>query len=305
MARLSGVIAAAATPLSSDLGIDHERLAQHCRWLLGPGGCDGVNLLGTTGEATSFSVEQRLGAMKAVATAGLPLDRFMVGTGASALADSVRLTIAAKELGFAGALLLPPFYYKGIDDESLSDFVEAVIARAGEGAHLYLYHIPQNTGVPFPIHVVERLCERNRGAIVGLKDSFGDLAYAAELARRVPTIDVFPSSEGVLATAERHGFAGCISASVNVNGFLAQQAWRHRGDDIGRKAGEEAMAIRQALSKFPLVAAVKWTLARIHGDEAWGAMHPPLRRLGPAESLELAAALKTSALADRVAALRG
>ena len=53
--------------------------------------------------------------MQAIAASDLPLDRFTVGTGAAALEDTVRLTTEAKALGFAGALLLPPFYYKGID----------------------------------------------------------------------------------------------------------------------------------------------------------------------------------------------
>src|SRR5690606_39222590 len=117
MQRLSGVVAAAATPLNADFTIDTARLVEHCAWLLDGGGCHGINLLGTTGEATSFSVEQRLAAMTAIARSGLPLERFMVGTGAAALADAVGLTAAAMELGFAGALLLPPFYYKGIDDD--------------------------------------------------------------------------------------------------------------------------------------------------------------------------------------------
>ncbi|RWF15117.1 MAG: dihydrodipicolinate synthase family protein, partial [Mesorhizobium sp.] len=74
MDRLQGVIAATPTPLNADLTIDTGRLIAHCRWLLGEGGCDGINLLGTTGEATSFSVEQRVAAMRAVAASGLPLE---------------------------------------------------------------------------------------------------------------------------------------------------------------------------------------------------------------------------------------
>ena len=96
MGKLQGVIAAVATPLSNSLTIDHNRLASHCRWLLGQGGCDGINLLGTTGEATSFSAAARIAAMQAIARSGLPLDRFMVGTGAAALEDAVRLTAEAK-----------------------------------------------------------------------------------------------------------------------------------------------------------------------------------------------------------------
>ncbi len=149
MTKLSGVIAAAATPLAAGRDIDHDKLVAHCRRLLGSG-CDGINLLGTTGEATSFSVEQRLAAMQAVATSGLPLARFMTGTGAANLADAVRLTSAARDWGFAGALLLPPFYYKNIDAGSVVDYVEAVIAGAGaRGLRLYLYHFPQLSGVSY------------------------------------------------------------------------------------------------------------------------------------------------------------
>lgn len=294
MSRLSGVIAAAATPLQENLSIDHRRLVQHCKWLLGPGGCDGVNLLGTTGEATSFSVDQRIAAMTAIAEGGLALDRFMVGTGANALSDAVRLTSAAKELGYAGALLLPPSYYKDIDADSLVDYVEAVIAGAGEGARIYLYHIPQNTLVPFTHEVVERLIRRNPGVVIGLKDSSGDVAYATEIARRLPELDVFPSSEGTLVKAAEAHFAGCISATVNVNGSLAQRAWRAQDSDQGRIAAAEAMAIRSALSKFPLVAAVKWALAQIHDDAAWTKMHPPLRALTSDEGTALASLLKAT-----------
>ncbi|MGN6583324.1 MAG: dihydrodipicolinate synthase family protein, partial [Rhizobiaceae bacterium] len=157
MPTLSGVIAAAATPVREDLSIDLDHLVEHCRWLLGDGGCDGINLLGTTGEATSFSTEQRIAAMRAVARAGLPLERFMVGTGAAALADACALTAEAKALGFAGALLLPPFYYKGLDAEGVVAYVEALIGKVGaEGLKLYLYQFPANSAVPYTPEIVAR-----------------------------------------------------------------------------------------------------------------------------------------------------
>jgi 4-hydroxy-tetrahydrodipicolinate synthase len=292
MSRLKGVIAAAATPLREDFTIDHDKLASHCAWLLAAGGCDGVNLLGTTGEATSFSVEQRLAAMTAVAKAGVPLDRMMVGTGAAALADALRLTAAARDLGFAGALLLPPFYYKGIDNDSLAGYVATVIGRLGrQGLKLYLYHIPQNTGVPYPVEVVERLHRDHPEVVIGLKDSAGDIAYAREVARRVPGFDVFPSSEASLGEAKASGFVGCISATTNVNGPLAQTAWREPESAAGRQALADAVAIREALGKQPLVASVKATLAELRGDPAWRRLCPPLRALTPGEWQTLSANL--------------
>jgi 4-hydroxy-tetrahydrodipicolinate synthase len=296
MAELKGVIAAAATPLRPDFSIDHDKLVAHCRWLLGEGGCNGVNLLGTTGEATSFSVGQRLAAMKAVASAGLPMRQVMVGTGAAALPDALALTAAARDLGFAGALLLPPFYYKGIDPRALADYVGTVIRRlGGSGLRLYLYHIPQNTGVPYPIEVVERLHREHSDVVVGLKDSAGDLAFSRELARRLPGFDVFPGSEASLAESRRSGFAGCISATANITGALAQVGWRDPDGEGGRQAIADAAAIRAVLAKRPLVCSVKAALADLRGDPSWTLAAPPLRTLDEGERKALLADLATTA----------
>jgi 4-hydroxy-tetrahydrodipicolinate synthase len=284
MGSIKGIFAAAATPLKADLSIDIQRLVEHCRWLLNEGGCDGVNLLGTTGEATSFSVEQRLDAMRAVAESGLPMDRFMVGTGAAALKDAVRLTSGARELGFAGALLLPPFYYKNIDDESLYAYVAQVIEQASGGRlGVYLYHIPQISAVGFPHDVVERLVAHFPGVLAGIKDSSGNFEHSLELARRFTGIAVFPGSEGFLAKAPDAGFAGCISATTNINGAFVGRGWKSRQTDAGQAALNAASAIRDALSKFPLVPAVKWTLAEMRDDAEWKRTHPPLRGLTDAE----------------------
>jgi 4-hydroxy-tetrahydrodipicolinate synthase len=292
MGRLAGIFAAAATPLKADLSIDTARLAQHCRWLLNEGGCDGVNLLGTTGEATSFSVEQRLDAMRAVAEAGLPMERFMVGTGASALSDAIRLTSGARELGFAGALLLPPFYYKNIDDESLYAYVARIVEQAGGGRMgLYLYHIPQIAIVGYPHAVIERLAAHFPGVIAGVKDSSGDFEHSMELARRFSSLAIFPGSEGFLARAPEAGFAGCISATTNVNGAFVARGWKARETDAGRASLNAAGAIREAVAKFPLVPAVKWVLSEMQGDPEWRRTHPPLRGLTDAEWSALRAAL--------------
>jgi 4-hydroxy-tetrahydrodipicolinate synthase len=299
MKKLHGVIAATPTPLNADMSIDAGRLIGHCRWLLGDGGCDGINLLGTTGEATSFSVEQRLAAMRAVASAGLPLERMMVGTGASALSDAVALTSAARELGFNGALLLPPFYYKGIDAESLADYVGDVLAKAGtSGLRLYLYHIPQNTGVPYPAEAIARLLERYSGTIAGLKDSSGDIAFSRALAAQFPGFDVFPSSEGSLTEWKSSGFAGCISATTNITGPLSQIAWSDPEGQRGRDAAAAAMAIRTVLGSFPLMASVKAALAAMTGGAGWERLVRPLRPLSTDERTQLLAGLAATEFAN-------
>jgi len=113
---LHGVIAAIATAIDETGEPDCPRSIALARFLL-DNGCDGLNVLGTTGKGTSFSLLQRTRVMRAYAESGLPLDHMLVGTGAAALDDAVVLTSQAATLGFAGALVLPPFYYKGVADD--------------------------------------------------------------------------------------------------------------------------------------------------------------------------------------------
>src|ERR1043166_4925038 len=212
---LSGVIAAVATAVDAAGEPDTARSTKLARHLLDPG-CDGLNVLGTTGEATSFSLEQRKRVMSAYKEAGLPLDRLMVGTGAAATADAVALTRHAAELGFAGALVLPPFYYKGVPDDGLAAYIDTIArATAGKPIPLYLYHFPANSGLPWRVELIARLLDAHRGRIVGLKDSSGDMAYARSAAAVSSDFKVFPATEAALMEARSGPFAGCISATVN------------------------------------------------------------------------------------------
>src|SRR5215471_12509665 len=223
---LRGVIAAIATPVDAHGEPDIARATKLARFLL-DSGCDGLNVLGTTGEATSFSLAQRQRVMTAYRDAGLPLDRLMVGTGAAAVADAVALTRHAAELGFAGALVLPPFYYKGVPDDGLAAYVDTIVtASAAKPIPIYLYHFPAQSGLPWHIKLVKRLLAAHGNRIVGLKDSSGDMAYAREAAGISPDFKVFPSTEAVLLEARAGAFAGCISATANLNADLCARAWR-------------------------------------------------------------------------------
>jgi 4-hydroxy-tetrahydrodipicolinate synthase len=290
-ARPRGVIAATATPVDARYAPDAARLVAHCRALL-DGGCDAINLLGTTGEATSFGIAQRMALMRAVAQSGLPLERFMVGTGVCALDDTVSLTRTACALGFAGTLVLPPFFYPAVEADGLLAYVDALVARVDHPAlALYLYHIPQNTKVPWPVDVVAELVRRHPRVLVGLKDSAGDIAYAKAVVQAVPEIDVFPSSEATLSEAAASGFAGCISATVNITAALSQAGWSAQGMPAGAAAIAKASAVRAALSRQPLVASVKAALAARYRDPEWSRMCPPLQPLSDAQAQALHDAL--------------
>src|SRR5712675_1974491 len=157
--QLHGVIAAIATAIDETGAPDCARSTTLARYLLA-NGCDGLNVLGTTGEATSFSLEERKRMMSAYRDAGLPMDRLMVGTGAASVADAVALTRHAAELGFAGALVLPPFYYKGVPDDGLAAYIDTIVsATAAQPIPIYLYHFPAQSGLPWHPKLVRRLLD--------------------------------------------------------------------------------------------------------------------------------------------------
>jgi 4-hydroxy-tetrahydrodipicolinate synthase len=271
-AGLHGVIAAIATPVDERGEPDCARATALARFLLA-NGCDGLNVLGTTGEATSFTTAQRCEVMNAYREAALPMDRLMVGTGAAALDDAIALTRHAAELGFAGALVLPPFYYKGVPDDGLYACIEAIVAAtAAKPIPIYLYHFPAQSGLPWHLALIRRLIAGFGERIAGLKDSSGDLPFAREAANAAPGFKVFPSSEAALTEARSGPFAGCISATVNLNADLCARAF-HGGDAA---ALEAAVTIRKLFDGKQLVAGVKAVLAHIHGDQAWARVKPPL-----------------------------
>lgn len=279
-AGLFGVIAAIATAIDEKGEPDCARSIDLARFLLNRG-CDGLNVLGTTGEATSLSVPQRFRVMEAYSRAGLPMTRLMVGTGATALADAVALTQRAAELRFAAALVLPPFYYKGVPDDGLFAYIETLVtATASQPIPIYLYHFPAMSGLGWPLPLIGRLIGAFGTRIAGLKDSSGDLAYGRQAASVAPDFKVFPSNEATLMEVRTGVFAGCISATANLNADLCAKAF-HAHD---RTALEQAVAVRGLFDGRPLVPGVKALLARIHRDAAWARTLPPLCSLLPSEA---------------------
>ncbi len=271
---LDGVIAAVPTPVDAAGEPDTDLFLQHARWAL-DNGCDGLNVLGTTGEANSLSADQRRTVMRAAAQT-LPRQRLMVGTGTPDLPTTVALTRLAAELGFAAALVLPPYYYKPVSDDGLYAWFEILIERTSSTPiAIYLYNFPQLTGIAFSESLARRLVEASPQRIHGMKDSSGDLDYAAHMAR-IERFDVFPSSETALSRATVDGYVGCISATVNVNAADAARLWSQPDNADALKDVTDS---RARISAVPLVPAVKALLAKRHDAPGFSRVLPPLRPL--------------------------
>jgi 4-hydroxy-tetrahydrodipicolinate synthase len=290
---ISGVWCPAITPVDDRLAPDVGRFVAHARWLL-EHGCHGLVVFGTTGEANSFSVDERTLLLEAALEAGLPRERLLVGTGLCALTDSVRLTRHALSLGVAGVLMLPPFYYKGIPDDALAASFDAVIQRVGSSdLKLFLYNFPKLTGVPITPGLIERLLERHPDMLAGVKDSSGDWQNTKALTERFPGLAVFPGAETLLLPALEIGGAGCISASCNVNpgGIRALYDAFQAGDEGLEERQDGLTEVRKILERRPMIPTLKAVVAAARKDPAWRRTRPPLMALPESEAEALVAEL--------------
>ena len=292
--RLRGVLSPVVTPFKADLSPDAARFVRHCKWLLA-NGCAGLAVFGTNSEANSLSAEERMVLLEELMQAGVPAAKLVPGTGCCALTDTVRLSAHATALGCAGVLMLPPFYYKGVSDEGVYRSFAETIERVGDARlAVYLYHIPPVSQVPVSFAVIERLLDRYPGSVAGIKDSSGDWANTQALNERFGArgFDVFAGSQTFLLRNMRAGGAGCITAGANVNPGPIDRLFRtwQAPDAEAQQAAIDA--VRAALQKFPMIAALKATVAHYAGDPDWRTVRPPLVELTPAQESELFAALQ-------------
>lgn len=276
----NGVLAASLTPLDAD-GTPHgPALAAHVQTLL-EHGCDAALLFGTTGEGLSFSVEERVQALDAVIDAGVSPERLLVGTGALALPDAIRLSRHATEHGVGGLLVIPPFHFIDPTEEGLRATYEQLIEGVGSpDLRLYFYHYPSLSQVPIPFPLIETLRERYPDQVAGIKDSSDEWDHQDALCSSFPDLQVFTGSERHLTPLLRAGGAGCISATVNVTAPLAQQVVRDWETDAQFASTQSTLTeLRTRLSQFPTIPALKQLMAWRHDRPEWTRVRPPLAPL--------------------------
>jgi 4-hydroxy-tetrahydrodipicolinate synthase len=289
---IEGVIAAVPTPFDPLGGPDLPNFIRHCKWAL-ENGADGLNVLGTTGEANSLPIFSRKQIMKAAAEA-LDPGKLMVGTATPDFETTLDLTRYAHELGYPVALILPPYYYKPVSDSGLLGWFNLLDQGLDDAKiELYLYNFPALTGIEFSIELIKALSRKLPNRVTGIKDSSANIPYCKEIVEKIPEFKVFPSSETGLGTARDDGFAGCISASVNVTAPLAAKLWHQSKGTPISDIQETVTALRTAAASVPLIPAIKYLISLREEEPEWEAVRLPLEPLSNSEkeALQEAAAI--------------
>lgn len=288
---ISGVFSAAATPVNADLSPDHGLLAQHCQRLLDEG-CHGVALLGTTGEANSFSLRERMMMLEQVVASGISPEKLMPGTGVAAIPETVELTRHALSIGVDKVVMLPPFYYKGVSDDGLfSAYARIFEAVADDRLKVVLYHIPQVSGISLSVELVSRLVAAFPKTVVGIKESKGDFANMQALVKANPGFAVFPGADPLMLPLLREGGAGCITATSNLIADSLRTVFDNHANPAEEAKVEAAQARinawRNLSNSYAQIPTIKAMVGLKHGEAAWQRLRSPLVGLSGSEIAEL------------------
>lgn len=292
---VSGVFCAAATPIHADLSPNLAAFVAHCRQLLADG-VTGIALLGTTGEANSFSVAERQTILEAALEAGISPDRLLPGTGVAALTETIALTRHALANGVNRVVMLPPYYYKGVSDEGVFRAYAHVIETIGDARlEIILYHIPQMSGVPISHDLIGRLIAAFPGTVVGIKDSAGKLDNMEAMIARFPGFAVLAGADPLLLPLLQKGGAGCITATSNLVASDLRVVFEgaNRPEAAAQVAEAQAriVAHRDLSNSYVQLPAIKAMIAARTGDAGWRRLRPPFVELGADELASLRARL--------------
>ncbi|MFD3403228.1 dihydrodipicolinate synthase family protein [Kribbella sp. NPDC058693] len=216
-ARLTGVVPPLVTPLTPSYDVDTASLARLIQYQLA-GGVNGVFVLGTSGEGTFLTDEQRqvvLETTVAEVAGQVPVLAGVIDTSTNRVAAHVS---AALKAGVDALVATAPFYAATHRAEIERHFTR-LAAQAGD-TPLYAYDIPSRVGTKLPASVVISLGEQ--GVIAGVKDSSGQETSLRELvlSRREKQLDNFAimtGSEVTVDSALAFGVDGVVPGLGNVD----------------------------------------------------------------------------------------
>jgi dihydrodipicolinate synthase/N-acetylneuraminate lyase len=290
MAKLSGTIAAALTPLRDEgAALDEEAVGPYVEFLVSAG-LDGLLAFGSNGEAVLLSeAERRRGLELFVAAAG---GRVLVAAhcGAQTTSETVALAAHAAEAGADAVAAIGPPYFK-LDPEAQRRHLAAA-AQACAPLPFYVYEFAAAAGYPFDLEMLQRLRDQAPN-FVGLKVS--DAPWEAFSIYLLEGLDIFVGPESLIHRGREAGAVGAVSALASAFPDEVSAVVR----DPSVEGAARLSALRMSLERFPRHAATKRAVAW-KGVPMRPDVRPPLRDLDDDEVAELEAWL-TGELGGRAA----
>lgn len=174
------IITPVVTIFSENGAIDIEGNKKVIDFLI-EGGVDGILALGSTGEFTNMTIEQRKELFRLYSDYNNGRVELYAGTGCLDAADTIELTNYADGLGYKGVMIIGPYYY-GLDQDKIFKYYDKVAKSVK--SNIYLYNYPDRSGHTFEPDTVKRIVDANAN-VVGMKDSISTPGHFNDIIMKV------------------------------------------------------------------------------------------------------------------------
>ena len=211
MAIFEGAGVALITPMNEDFSVNYDKLEEIIEEQIA-GGTDCIITCGTTGEASTLTVEEHLDVIKRtveIVNRRIPV---IAGTGSNSTETAVEFSKEAQKYGSDGVLVVSPYYNKATQKGLIRHFSE--IANSIY-IPVLLYNIPGRTGVNIEPETIVYLVN-SVSNIVGVKEASGNFSNAIKILRLCPEIDMYSGNDDQVVPLMSIGAKGVISVLSNV-----------------------------------------------------------------------------------------
>lgn len=207
-----GSAVALITPFDKNGNVNFEKIKELVEFQI-TNGTNAIVVCGTTGEASTMTVEEQLATIKAVVDATNKRVPVIAGTGGNNTTHSIYMSQEAEKLGADALLIITPYYNKANKSGLRKHFVS--IANSVK-LPIILYNVPSRTKVNIPPTLVADLAN-NVENIVAIKEASGDLSQVTEVCRLVPQdFAVYSGNDDSILPLLSVGGCGVISVLANI-----------------------------------------------------------------------------------------
>ena len=283
------LLTAMVTPFNADGSVNCEAAADFAEWLLA-NGSDGLVVEGSTGEAATMFMDEKIAVLKAVVERVNGRAPVIVGAGTNCTASTVELINAVEACGVDGLLVVGPYYNKPTQEGYYQHF--AAVAKS-TNLPIIVYNVPGRTGSNIEPKTVARLAAEFPN-IVAVKEAAGNVAQTAELFRVLPeNVTIYSGDDGLVLPFMAVGARGVISVLGNIGGQMLQDVMQLYSEGKVAEAAElnkKLVPLANSLFIESNPIPVKYAVTKVTGIDA-GAPRLPLTPLSEAGVAKLDAIL--------------
>ncbi len=293
MAIFKGAGVAIVTPMYDNEEVNYDKLEEIINQQI-DGGTDSIIITGTTGEASTLTMEEHRDVIKAAVEFTKHRIPVIAGTGSNCTKTAIQLSKEAEEDGADGLLIVTPYYNKASQAGLVKHYSQ--IAQNTK-LPIIMYNVPGRTGCNLLPETVATLFKQEEN-IVGLKEATGNMAQASQTMYLTDgKIDMYSGEDGLVLPMLSIGGIGVISVWSNIAPKQVHDLCESffKGDlETAQKLQREALPLVDALFSDVNPIPVK-TAMNLMGMEV-GPLRAPLCDMSDAAKAKLIEAMKNYGL---------